>query len=226
MRKIPTFALALFIGCMAANAQVDNTFSFVDADGNIIEHGDTLTRSDIEEDMFMGPLIHSGLSVKKNVSDETYARIDYNITEMTQGTGYQICFGACLAADTVPGEYRSAIPSELGDVTPLMDEWILDITYNGFVENPVANITPGSKMTMVYTIKKVSGPDDDSEGIAGPTVTVNFVYNGSTSINGVEAGANSVVAAYYALDGRRLTSPQKGINIVKYANGKTVKILK
>lgn len=226
MKKIFTLALALFAGSVFAGAQVDNTFSFVDADGNVVENGATLTRSEVEEDMFMGPMVHSGLSVKKNVSGEVYARIDYTITEMTDGTGYQTCFGSCLPANTTPGEYRSAIPSGLGDVTPLMDEWLLDINYNGFAENPVANITPGSKMTIVYTVKKVSGMNDNSEGVAGPTITVNFVYKDATSVGSVEAEANGGVEAYYTLDGRRLVLPQKGINIVKYANGKTVKVLR
>ena len=32
--------------------------------------------------------------------------------------------------------------------------------------------------------------------------------------------------AYYSLDGRRLDAPQKGVNIVKFSNGKTMKKVK
>lgn len=44
---------------------------------------------------------------------------------------------------------------------------------------------------------------------------------GITSVGNDTAGATEV--ARYTVDGRRITSPVKGINIVKYSNGKTVK---
>ena len=58
------------------------------------------------------------------------------------------------------------------------------------------------------------------------TVTVKFVYNEkSTGINGI-SNANATVVARYAADGTRLSAPQKGLNIVKLSNGKTVKYIK
>ena len=58
------------------------------------------------------------------------------------------------------------------------------------------------------------------------TVTVKFVYNEkSTGINGI-SNADATVVARYAADGTRLSAPQKGLNIVKLSNGKTVKYIK
>lgn len=58
------------------------------------------------------------------------------------------------------------------------------------------------------------------------TVTVHFVYNEkSTGINGI-SNADATVVARYAADGTRLSAPQKGLNIVKLSNGKTVKYIK
>ena len=36
---------------------------------------------------------------------------------------------------------------------------------------------------------------------------------------------DSKEVARYTLDGRKLSAPQKGINIVKYADGRTVKVV-
>ena len=58
------------------------------------------------------------------------------------------------------------------------------------------------------------------------TITVHFVYNEkSTGINGI-SNADATVVARYAADGTRLSAPQKGLNIVKLSNGKTVKYIK
>ena len=46
----------------------------------------------------------------------------------------------------------------------------------------------------------------------------------TTEISSVSEGQNSVVeTARYTLDGRRITTPQKGINIVKYSDGRVCK---
>ncbi len=46
-----------------------------------------------------------------------------------------------------------------------------------------------------------------------------------TAINGVVSDGNSVETARYSLDGVRLSAPQKGLNIVKLSNGKTMKVM-
>ena len=55
---------------------------------------------------------------------------------------------------------------------------------------------------------------------------MHFIYNEkSTGINGI-SNADATVVARYAADGTRLSAPQKGLNIVKLSNGKTVKYIK
>lgn len=48
----------------------------------------------------------------------------------------------------------------------------------------------------------------------------------TTCINTVNTADNSTVTEIYTLDGARVNSLQKGINIVRLANGKTVKVIK
>jgi hypothetical protein len=47
----------------------------------------------------------------------------------------------------------------------------------------------------------------------------------STGIENVNAAANNEQIARYTLDGRRVQSMQKGLNIVRMANGKTIKVV-
>lgn len=223
MRRVFTLALSLLTGSLFANAQIDNTFSFIDAEGNVIEDGTTIKRTNIENDTFYGPVIHSGLSVKKNVEGSVYARVDYTIKEMTEGTAYQICFVNCKSPNLEAGSYTSAVSLMMGDTEPFMDEWILDANYNPFGDNPVANVKPGSLMTITYTVKKLADANDTSDGIAGPSITVEFTNEDVTSISGTVSEDNGSIVAYYSLDGRKLTAPKKGVNIIKYANGKTAK---
>ena len=48
-----------------------------------------------------------------------------------------------------------------------------------------------------------------------------------TGIHGVYNDAeNATVVGYYTIDGMRLNAPQKGLNIVKMSDGRTVKVMK
>lgn len=49
---------------------------------------------------------------------------------------------------------------------------------------------------------------------------------GETAITELTDSADSAITGYYSLDGRRLNAPVKGVTIVRYANGKTIKIQK
>jgi len=50
--------------------------------------------------------------------------------------------------------------------------------------------------------------------------------NSGTGIKEITDSADSAITGYYSLDGRRLSAPAKGVTIVRYANGKTIKIQK
>ena len=50
--------------------------------------------------------------------------------------------------------------------------------------------------------------------------------NSGTGIKELTDSADSAITGYYSLDGRRLNAPAKGVTIMRYANGKTIKIQK
>ena len=46
------------------------------------------------------------------------------------------------------------------------------------------------------------------------------------AIAGVENGRSADVAGYYGIDGKRLSAPARGVNIVKYRDGRTEKVIR
>jgi hypothetical protein len=53
-----------------------------------------------------------------------------------------------------------------------------------------------------------------------------FSFGGETTgINGVETLTDGAVESIYTINGTRVNSLQKGLNIVKMSNGKTLKVL-
>ena len=52
-----------------------------------------------------------------------------------------------------------------------------------------------------------------------------FLYADPAGINAMQNGGEKKVAAVYNLNGQKTTSLQRGVNIVKYSNGETVKVL-
>mgnify|MGYP000918322358 CR=1 FL=1 len=55
---------------------------------------------------------------------------------------------------------------------------------------------------------------------------ITFVPGESSGISGTETSGNKTVEAYYTLGGVRMNAPVKGVNIVKYSDGTTVKVVK
>lgn len=69
------------------------------------------------------------------------------------------------------------------------------------------------------------------DGTTGLIINANQVYfdaeRQAAGIQGVadDKTNNDTLVARYTIDGRLITAPQKGINILRYANGRTVKVL-
>ncbi len=77
---------------------------------------------------------------------------------------------------------------------------------------------------VVYQVFRTSL--DGSETYTGSTITVFYTTDpGATGIDGVTAVDDNKEVARYTIDGQLLSAPQKGINIVKYADGTTKKVL-
>lgn len=133
-------------------------------------------------------------------------------------------------------------PTLIGDatisnLTPIEDDGAIVLKAN----NQEAPITNGAELadiiggkvwiTMTATIKDnilTAQLDDITVDLMGSDVHVQakFVSNGTTGINAATAATVDGASRVYDLSGRRLPAMQKGLNIVKTQDGKTVKVIK
>lgn len=218
MKKIFTLCLALFSAAATFAQEAKDIFEFVDKDGKTIPSGSVLTVNTIEKDPFGGSaMISSGVYVNQLVGkgEDTYAtNLDINLTRIDNGS-----FNSCFPITCKPVKSTGPFYTQKGfmENNSLKTEWLPDdkgtatavITLNAYK----AEMKKGG---ISYTYTKIGECS---------TITVNFV-NDPTGISSIGADGNATVAAYYTIDGKQLTAPQKGLNIARLTNGKTVKVVR
>lgn len=221
MKKLFTLCAAMLMGSAMAFGQVDQTFQFVDKDGNVVADGTTWTVSEKVEDLFYGLMIPSELSVKNTSGEAANVAVDFQVTQISGGA-FQICFptNCQTRTDVTEVEETGALEMAAGEVKDMATEWVVkpfssDVEATGTctatVQLKVMELIEGS---FRYEVKAY-----------GPKITVVFSNNGTTGIGSVEAVGGKKVEAYYSLSGRRLSVPQKGLNIVKFADGTARKVV-
>lgn len=244
MKKIFTLCIALF-SAMSMFAQSDfnskDAFQFCDKAGNVIASGSVITRTELEESDFLGMQINSGLYVKQNMKTvdgvEVCPAITVEITRIDHGD-LTYCYPATchnVIAEEIEIPEGESHKESWEPEEPLMDfasfntEWIPGIDDDG---NPLFG---ECDVKFTLTAYKLASVSKDQYGIEkknweelgeNTNITIHFVNADPTAINGVADNANVTEVARYAADGSRLSAPQKGLNIVKLSNGKTVKYIK
>lgn len=237
MKKIFTLCVALFAAVSMFAQETKGMFEFATADGTVVPSGSVITKSDVEdytdpEDGEDNMQIPTGLwikPVKTELNGEKLCvKLRIDVEKIDHGS-----INFCLLGNCSNAKHKGTYESNGGFVDKLDDlqtEWMIgndEETYKAKYGEAKA------KLTLVACRKVSQG--NDQFGIEqfkyedvgeSSTVTVKFVYNEkSTGINGISK-ANATVVARYAADGTRLSAPQKGLNIVKLSNGKTVKYIK
>lgn len=236
MKKIFTLCVALFAAVSMFAQETKGMFEFATADGTIVPSGSVITKSDVEdhtdpEEGVDNMQIPTGLwikPVKTELNGEKLCvKLRVDVEKIDHGS---IRF--CLLGNCIPAMREGTYESNGGFVEQLDDlatEWVIGTDDNGKAMYGEAK----AKLTLVVCRKVSQGKDQFGielfkyEDVGeSSTVTIKFVYNEkSTGINGI-SNANATVVARYAADGTRLSAPQKGLNIVKLSNGKTVKYIK
>lgn len=222
IKSLLLVAAAMFT--TASYAQVDQTFSFVDKDGKEVKSGTVITVNTVEEDPLTGEdMIPTGLYVKNNTKEKQGVGAFFNIKKLDNGK-FQICFPMlCSEAITATGMDRTKGGTmNAGQVKTLGAEWFP--VADGFceVEFKLEYYTINKGMGGFESLERME--EEDME-YPMPSVTVNFV-KGATAINGIKDGENVEVTGIYDATGKQIQTTQKGLNIVKLSNGKTVKIVK
>lgn len=215
MKKLFTLCIALLFSCVAMNAQ---NFIFVDGDGNTIENGATLTMDQVsykENSVFnpdgsyeiiQVPMISlSGVYIKNNSAESQSCKVTYNVTALPNGSFAACCAGNCSNLDS-EGTIEKNANADAGKTIDISTdtEWV-----------PVAAGTTTVKISAQGS--KSMLPDSE--------ITINFIYDGTASIDGIQNNADNKVVARYSINGQILDTPQKGINILKYADGRIEKVI-
>lgn len=230
MKKIFTLFVALFCTVTMFAQDTKGMFEFADKDGNVVPNGSTLTKTEVEKSGTRLQ-INTGLFVKpvkpELNGEKLGVKMRVEVENLDHGTIQYCLLGSCMVASEKGTFYSpSDFVKTLGD---LATEWFMGTDKEGKALKGEATV----KLTLVACKKVSLGFNDfDIEEFEWQevgdcsSVTVKFVYDGTTAINGVTNNANATVVARYAADGTRLSAPQKGLNIVKLSNGKTVKYIK
>lgn len=235
MKKIFTLCVALFAAVSMFAQETKGMFEFATADGTVVPSGSVITKSDVEdhtdpEEGVDNMQIPTGLwikPVKTELNGEKLCvKLRVDVEKIDHGSIAFCLLGKCSIA-VREGTYESngGFVDKLDD---LQTEWMI-----GTETDKAKYGEATAKLTLVVCRKVSLGKDNFGVEHFGfenvgesSTVTVKFVYNEkSTGINGI-SNANATVVARYAADGTRLSAPQKGLNIVKLSNGKTVKYIK
>lgn len=222
MKTLKSFlwaSLSLFV--FTANAQDEvptdlNTLQFVDANGNIVSDGTTLTLSDIEETP-EGIEINSGLSVKNTTSDDVYTCANIEVLSIDNGE-ISCCFPfSCQGIGQVGSLSTQTGSVSANSTTGFQTEWkpesygACTATFQLQLYKQV--LSPGSFQPK-YELNAY-----------GPKVKINFIYSNPTNINGIKNDEIKAVA-FYNINGQQIVNPiSSGLTIVKLSNGKTVKML-
>lgn len=215
MKKLFTLCIALLFSCVAMNAQ---NFIFVDGDGNTIENGATLTMDKIgyKEDFIFNPdgsfevvqvpmIPLSGVLIKNNSAESQSCKVTFNVTALPNGSFAACCAENCSILDK-EGTIEKNANADAGKTIDISTdtEWV-----------PVAAGT---------TTVKISAQGSNSM-LPDSEITINFIYDGTASIDGIQNNADNKVVARYSINGQLLDAPQKGINILKYSDGRIEKVI-
>lgn len=230
MKKIFTLFVALFCSVAMFAQDTKGMFEFADKDGNVVPNGSTLTKTKVEKSRDRLQ-IHTGLFIKpikpELNGEKLGVKLRVEVENLDHGTIQYCLLGNCQVASE-KGTFNST-SDFVETLDDLATEWTLDTKKEGNVLKSEATV----KLTLVACKRVSLGLNDFGiEEFEWPevgecsSVTVKFVYDGTTAINGVADNAEATVVARYAADGTRLSAPQKGLNIVKLSNGKTVKYIK
>lgn len=166
MRKFFTTFLLFGLSLLTLQAlaqDIDESFVFVDEDGEIIENGAVVVRNNTEQYDEGTEVIYSGISVLNMVGSTDYLKMIYEIQRIDNGT-YQICFPTTCNMKTQVGTYETGIGELMSDLQDIQSEWF-----------PTADGECIVKLTIELFTKQGLFPPSYNHKAYGPSITLRFV---------------------------------------------------
>lgn len=217
MKKLFATAVMMMLGMASSFAQVDGTFQLVNADGNVVPDGSTVTFYAADEPMIPGEpelgtelIAKFDLSVKNTLNSEAYVAAHLITEELSSGR-IQFCFPRDCVFDIPADLTTNSEPILANETRPLNSEWYPEEGQYGT-----------AKLSLQILVMERSG-NSYTKKAEGPKVTINCIYADPAGIADLESDKNATVVSRYNAKGQIVTTPVKGVNILKLSNGKTVK---
>lgn len=213
---VSVFALTATGWAQDEGEDLDQTFVFVDDQGNIVPDGSVITVAAInDEGQMVVPL------KVKNVEGDGAAVSMYETIDALPNGGWQTCaFGNCMTLSATGYSAKNIISGT--DASDIQTEWMPEqgkyATWSATLQIHVFNIITKTVFGMK---QEVAGEEIIGYG---PKVTVNFIYNSESAHISCTA-ADHQPKEYFNVRGQRIDGPQKGLNIIRLANGKTIKTI-
>ena len=158
------FALALTAWPVLAQ-EIDESFLFLDENGETIPNGTTLIRNVVESDG-ENDVIYSGVYVKNMTGSVDYLKMHYTILRIDNGI-YQICFPTtCNMKDEI-GVYETDQGQLMGEIQDIMSEWLPEADGECIVTLTIELFTREGFFPPTYVHKAF-----------GPTITLRFIKGG------------------------------------------------
>ena len=237
MKKLFTLCASLFVGFATMNAQ---TFAFVDASGNVINSGTTLTMDgELEVNSLTGDvqLPLESVSIKNVSGAEASCDLVFTMVDLPGGKFNACCAGVCKGAAYNTGDvvsYIHGVDNQNNTIQPnatlslAPTEWttaekggtlLFEDEFGPCYGLPVVDYGTQGTCVVKISVSVAGASTPDSE------ITVNFVNDNGAGVSSVVADKENPVVGYYTIGGAQINAPQKGINIVKYADGTTKKVI-
>ena len=222
--KLMALAAMLCLGTVNVAAQdeeeLDESFIFVDKEGNEIADGSTVTFVG-KPHPFTGKVsqVDVEVSVKNTLPSAEYCSL-HIVTKSLPSGSIKSCFPINCTSN-IPADFESDSGSLFsGETRGLITEWIVEdgnygtATLTLQLRHMEKFVTPTTPPTTTYI------PVGE-----GPTINVNLIYADPAAIDGIEGNDNTRIVARYNANGQIVKSPVKGVNILKLSNGKVVKVI-
>ena len=164
MKRIITLLFSgLLLMTWSLQAQeIDESFVFVDDEGEVIPNGAILVRNQVvygEENV----VIYSGVSVMNAVGSNDYIKMHYTIERIDNGI-YQICFPTTCNMEDEVGSFETGQGQLMSDVQDIMSEWF-----------PAADGECIVKLTIELFSREGFFPPTYVHKAFGPTITLHFI---------------------------------------------------
>ena len=215
--KLMALAAMLCLGTVNVAAQdeeeLDESFIFVDKEGNEIADGSTVTFVGGKPNPFTGEVqVDVEVSVKNTLPSAEYCSL-HIVTKSLPSGSITSCFPINCTSN-IPADYESDSGSLFsGETRGLITEWIVEDGNYG-----TATLTLQLRHMEKFATTYIPVGE-------GPTINVNLIYSDPAAIDGIEGNDNTRIVARYNANGQIVKSPVKGVNILKLSNGKVVKVI-